>query len=113
MTGPAFNGDIRLVNGPTNLEGRVEIRFNSQWATVCDLFLNDDEGIALCRYFNYTYGFLARGAYYGKGKESMIVSYFDCPINIFDTKNCITTLASGCGHQNDAGLVCSKFLYIA
>ena len=30
------NGDIRLVGGASNLEGRVEICDNATWGTVCD-----------------------------------------------------------------------------
>ena len=30
------NGDIRLVGGASNLEGRVEICDSNTWGTVCD-----------------------------------------------------------------------------
>ena len=35
-------GEIRLVGGSTEYEGRVEICINGQWGTVCD----DDWGVS-------------------------------------------------------------------
>ena len=36
-------GEVRLVDGSTNREGRVEVCMNGRWGTICD---NSQEGIA-------------------------------------------------------------------
>lgn len=48
------SGDIRLVEGSTELEGRVEICLNNMWSTVCDDgWENVDAGI-VCRQLGYS-----------------------------------------------------------
>ena len=43
------NGDIRLVNGTTELEGRLEICINNAWGTICSQGFTADDAEVVCR----------------------------------------------------------------
>ena len=46
---PAPTGDIRLVGGANNYEGRVEVFVNGTWGTVCQDHFRGEEAVVACR----------------------------------------------------------------
>ena len=48
-------GDVRLVDGSSDLEGRVEMCYNGQYATVCDDSWSNYDASVLCASLGYSY----------------------------------------------------------
>ena len=42
-------GELRLIGGSIELEGRVEICLNNEWGTVCDQMWDDIDAGVVCR----------------------------------------------------------------
>ena len=101
-------GDIRLMDGPNDYEGRVEVCHNNLWGTVCDNLWSADDGIVACRQLGHEFISVTKSASYGQGRGRIWLNdlsctgsenrLIDCPHESFSSH--------GCSHSKDAGLVC-------
>ena len=102
-------GDVRLVGGATNNEGRVEVYHNGQWGTVCDDLWDIDDAMVVCRQLNFDFAVSAHGtSTFGAGTGPIHYDNVncngteerlaDCPHNGIGIHNCV--------HFEDAGVVC-------
>ena len=55
VTGNCTYGDVRLVGGSEQFEGRVEVCINDQWGTVCDDYWSGSDATVICRQLGYAY----------------------------------------------------------
>ena len=107
------DGDVKLINGPTQYQGTVAIYYNKTWGTLCDDSWQYVDGDVICRQL----GFLKSNrvwyrAKYGSGPGPILVDQISCPNNGNHIFNCTPTMDEwgqhDCKKNEDAGVDCER-----
>ena len=53
-TGNCTNGELRLRDGTTSQQGRVEMCYEGPWGTVCDNVWGDSDAEVVCRQLGFS-----------------------------------------------------------
>lgn len=103
--------EVRLANGTSNMEGRVEVRYHGVWGTVCDDDFGDVAAKVICRSLGYHGTAVAKkdGAF-GPGRGPIWLDQVNCLGNESFVQDCTHWHwgEHNCEHAEDAGVVCSK-----
>ena len=104
-----FPPDVRLADGLTSTEGRVEALHNGKWGTVCDNGWDINDARVVCRSLGFTDASSATSAAeFGPGSGDVIVDNVRC----FGSESSIWECphgelwANNCSHSRDAGVRC-------
>ena len=122
------SGDIRLVGGSSQLEGRVEVCVSGSWGTVCDDFWGTVDAQVVCRQLGFSVagtcwnlllsyvrcgcydngaGAIAHtNAFFGQGTDPILLDDVACVGTESTLLSCRYSPIDNCVHAEDAGVTC-------
>ena len=129
-SGNCTYGDVRLVGGSNQYEGRVEVCINDQWGTVCDDSWDSTDAIVVCKqlgygskhFHKYDCGLIIftwcdlvyvggrqyTHGHFGAGSGPIFLDDVQCTSSSSQLLECPSKpiLSHNCLHFNDAGVGC-------
>ncbi|XP_062571863.1 deleted in malignant brain tumors 1 protein-like [Saccostrea cucullata] len=107
------NESVRIVNGTSNKEGRVEILIGGQWRSICDGSWNKFDANVTCRSMGYSGGFPVLSSFFGESNSEVWLSNIDCKGDENSLLNCrqLSLISTRCNsYGKNAGVVCYNSL---
>ena len=104
-----IEGDIQLVDGPSLMEGRVELCEHGEWGTICNAYWDDREARVVCRQLGYESDTaMALPGYPIHGVGPIHRAHITCEGNETTLLDCTYTPhpTQFCRHSDDAGVIC-------
>ncbi len=102
---------VRLVNGDSNSEGRLEVLHNGEWGSVCDDYFNNIDAQVVCRQLGYTSGMALKEAQFGQGVGTIWMDNLACDGAETRIQDCGHNGwgEHDCSHSEDVGIRCSGY----
>ncbi|XP_047186589.1 scavenger receptor cysteine-rich domain-containing group B protein isoform X2 [Scophthalmus maximus] len=105
---------IRVMNGNSSCQGRVEVLYRNVWGTVCDDDWSLTNANVVCRHLGCGPAVEAKTqAYFGYGLGPILLDNVECSGMEEELSQCFH-LGWGqhnCGHHEDAGVICASIEY--
>ena len=105
---------VRLVNGSTKFEGRVEVYHDGEWGTVCDNGWDLNDAHVVCRGLFLGQAVLARhNSFYGQGNGQIWLDDLGCTGKEKSIEQCSYHGwgVNNCKHSRVVGVKCSTGMY--
>ncbi|XP_069049559.1 macrophage scavenger receptor types I and II-like isoform X2 [Lepisosteus oculatus] len=107
---PAPAAVVRLVNGLTNNEGRVEVLHDGEWGTICDDKWDLLDGMVVCKMLGFRTSLKVHSSgYFGKGSGKILMDNVACTGRERSIVDCTFPGwgRNDCSHSEDAGVTCT------
>ncbi|XP_074427285.1 scavenger receptor cysteine-rich type 1 protein M130-like [Larus michahellis] len=104
--------EVRLENGGGRCAGRVEVKHQGQWGTVCGYNWDMDDAAVVCKQLRCGSAVKAHAeAHFGPGSGPIWMADVECHGNESALSDCTDTeeIRQYCDHSWDAGVTCSEF----
>ena len=106
---------VRLVNGSSEREGRVEICYNGVWGTVCDYGWDEVDANVICQQMGFTYqrALPTNNSHFGAGEGPVLLENVRCNQNHSNLSQCVDYFKHiGTFHRcmHTAGVICEDIM---
>nr|XP_057943758.1 scavenger receptor cysteine-rich domain-containing group B protein [Doryrhamphus excisus]XP_057943759.1 scavenger receptor cysteine-rich domain-containing group B protein [Doryrhamphus excisus] len=103
--------DVELLNGRNRCEGRVEVRYNDTWGTVCDDDWDMVDAQVVCRQLNCGVAVaVGSSSQYGQGSGLIVLDNVDCKGGETNLGQCdsLSWGVHNCYHYEDVAIICRE-----